>query len=668
MKCHYEVLGVEREANNEELKKSYRKLALKWHPDKNPDKAEEAKKEFQLIQQAYEVLSDSHERAWYDEHREAILKGHDLGNEFKDDSIDLFKYFSNSCYKSYNDDEDGFYTVYRRVFETLAEEDDEFSKNVESDEEPPNFGDSKSSYDDVVHNFYAYWQSYSTKRNYAWLDVYDTRDAPNRRVQRVAEKENKKVRDRAKRERNEQVRNLVAFVRKRDKRVQANAEKLAEKARANALKAEELKRTKLLERQRELKNHRISEWSEFSNIESELKNIEADLVAEFGEVNFEDDPENENSDALYCVACNKVFKTQKAFGNHENSKKHKDNLISLKKTIEDEDEDVGVAEGGEGVELPGRKDKQSFKSNNDGSEEDSSSAGEEDQEASNLKVKESKKEDGGATGPEMPDFLLEPEKNVATMENGSSEDELCSENEDNMEKMPLNDLAKDSPKSNSEVNDLYVYPEGFKVNEDEDKEATSPEELISDQEDEEMSRSARKKKKKIKTIRKVNPEVESDDENFDLDLGLSKKQRKKRRNLEELIGRMDTTNDLEESAPESRTNEEASEVIEVDTPSTKTKGKRAKEQRKAQKQRDKEVTVGKTPRGKKGTKNSVVQDVEHRCVTCTLEFSSKNKLFDHLKKTGHSVYLPSSRTTTKKNNEKKSRARPRSDSENSWSD
>ena len=77
MKCHYEVLGVTFEANDDDLKKAYRKLALQWHPDKNLDNAEEAKKQFQVIQAAYEVLSDPQERAWYDRHRDAILLGGD---------------------------------------------------------------------------------------------------------------------------------------------------------------------------------------------------------------------------------------------------------------------------------------------------------------------------------------------------------------------------------------------------------------------------------------------------------------------------------------------------------------------------------------------------------------------------------------------------------------
>lgn len=80
MKCHYEVLGVTFEANDDDFKKAYRKLALQWHPDKNLDNAEEAKKQFQLIQAAYELLSDPQERAWYDKHRDAILLGGDIIN------------------------------------------------------------------------------------------------------------------------------------------------------------------------------------------------------------------------------------------------------------------------------------------------------------------------------------------------------------------------------------------------------------------------------------------------------------------------------------------------------------------------------------------------------------------------------------------------------------
>lgn len=66
-KNYYKVLGVPRNANLKEIKKNYRELALKWHPDKNTgDTKEEAEKMFQDISEAYEVLSDKEMRAKYD--------------------------------------------------------------------------------------------------------------------------------------------------------------------------------------------------------------------------------------------------------------------------------------------------------------------------------------------------------------------------------------------------------------------------------------------------------------------------------------------------------------------------------------------------------------------------------------------------------------------------
>src|SRR3954447_11025137 len=64
---YYEVLGVERGAEAEEIKKSYRKLAVKYHPDKNPgDK--EAEEKFKELGEAYEVLADPQSRAAYDQY------------------------------------------------------------------------------------------------------------------------------------------------------------------------------------------------------------------------------------------------------------------------------------------------------------------------------------------------------------------------------------------------------------------------------------------------------------------------------------------------------------------------------------------------------------------------------------------------------------------------
>ncbi|KAL7293798.1 hypothetical protein TKK_0012860 [Trichogramma kaykai] len=64
---YYKILEVSRTANSVEIKKAYRKLALKWHPDKNPENLEEANKRFKEISEAYEVLIDDTQRRRYDQ-------------------------------------------------------------------------------------------------------------------------------------------------------------------------------------------------------------------------------------------------------------------------------------------------------------------------------------------------------------------------------------------------------------------------------------------------------------------------------------------------------------------------------------------------------------------------------------------------------------------------
>ncbi|MGA2052879.1 MAG: molecular chaperone DnaJ [Opitutales bacterium] len=88
---YYELLEVSRESTGEEIKKSYRRLAIKYHPDKNPgDKAAEDK--FKQIGEAYEVLSDEQKRAAYDRYGHAAFQGaaRGPGGGFHD-PMDLFR-------------------------------------------------------------------------------------------------------------------------------------------------------------------------------------------------------------------------------------------------------------------------------------------------------------------------------------------------------------------------------------------------------------------------------------------------------------------------------------------------------------------------------------------------------------------------------------------------
>ncbi|XP_059772202.1 dnaJ homolog subfamily C member 21 [Balaenoptera ricei] len=353
MKCHYEALGVRRDASEEELKKAYRKLALKWHPDKNLDNAAEAAEQFKLIQAAYDVLSDPQERAWYDNHREALLKG-GLDGEYQDDSLDLLHYFTVTCYSGYGDDEKGFYTVYRNVFEMIAKE--ELESSLEEDvEDFPTFGDSQSDYDTVVHPFYAYWQSFCTQKNFAWKEEYDTRQASNRWEKRAMEKENKKIRDKARKEKNELVRQLVAFIRKRDRRVQAHRKLVEEQNAEKARKAEAMRRQQKLKQAKLAEQYQEQSWMTVADLEKELREMEAQYEKEFGDGSGEDEAEEQELqdgqdgkdsdeaedaelyDGLYCPACDKSFKTEKAMRNHEKSKKHREMVALLKQQLEEEE-------------------------------------------------------------------------------------------------------------------------------------------------------------------------------------------------------------------------------------------------------------------------------------------------------------------------------------------
>lgn len=66
-KDYYEILGVDKNASDEEIKKAYRKMAKKWHPDANPDNRKEAEEKFKEIGEAYATLSDPQKRKMYDQ-------------------------------------------------------------------------------------------------------------------------------------------------------------------------------------------------------------------------------------------------------------------------------------------------------------------------------------------------------------------------------------------------------------------------------------------------------------------------------------------------------------------------------------------------------------------------------------------------------------------------
>ena len=94
---YYEILGVSRSATPEEIKKAYRKIAVQWHPDKNPDNKHEAEERFKEAAEAYSVLSDTNKRSQYDRFGHAGVSGPGAGGfdpsaftEFSDILGDFF--------------------------------------------------------------------------------------------------------------------------------------------------------------------------------------------------------------------------------------------------------------------------------------------------------------------------------------------------------------------------------------------------------------------------------------------------------------------------------------------------------------------------------------------------------------------------------------------------
>lgn len=96
-KDYYEVLGLKKDATPEEIKKTYRNLALEYHPDRNPSNKKEAEKKFKEINEAYQVLSDPEKKARYDQFGSAEgMGGFDSqGKGFSDfgDFSDIFDSF-----------------------------------------------------------------------------------------------------------------------------------------------------------------------------------------------------------------------------------------------------------------------------------------------------------------------------------------------------------------------------------------------------------------------------------------------------------------------------------------------------------------------------------------------------------------------------------------------
>lgn len=345
---YYELLGVDRHATDDEIKKAYRRKALELHPDRNYGAEENATRIFSEVQAAYEVLSDPQERAWYDSHESAILRGDDGAGPDEapayqnirittaDDLARMVRKFNTNV--KFDDSLTGFFGFVRETFEHLAKE-EEVAANWENVDAPdyPSFGHKDDAYDDVVKRFYSAWTSFSTVKSFAWKDKYRLSDAPDRWYRRRMEQENKAFRKEGIKEFNDAVRSLVAFVRKRDPRyipsTQSEAERqkiLRDAAASQAARARAENQAKM--------SQVVPDWTKTREPEELDESEEEDVEEEI----------------LECVACNKTFKSEKQFEAHERSKKHQKAVHALQKKMRKENAhlDLNDSQASSGMVTP----------------------------------------------------------------------------------------------------------------------------------------------------------------------------------------------------------------------------------------------------------------------------------------------------------------------------
>lgn len=339
---YYELLGVDRQAGDDEIKKAYRRKALELHPDRNYGDVENATQKFAEVQAAYDILSDPQERAWYDSHRDAILRGDDPTDveataEYynirlitADEIITLIGRFNKTI--PFDDSPGSFFTILQDTFDRIAQAEIAAADwdGVAPTQYPP-FGSSKDD-DKVAKAFYSRWSDFSTKLSFAWKDKWRLSDAPDRRVRRLMEKENKKFREDGIREFNDAVRSLVAFVRKRDPRYVPNTQSEAERQKVlRDSAAAQAARSRAANQQKMNDVFVVPEWAQSQG--NELHQGEFSETDEESEVEY-----------IECVVCNKTFKSEKQYEAHEKSKKHLKAVQQLQRQMKKENANLDLNE------------------------------------------------------------------------------------------------------------------------------------------------------------------------------------------------------------------------------------------------------------------------------------------------------------------------------------
>eukprot|EP01127_Copromyxa_protea_P014768 TRINITY_DN4163_c0_g1_i1.p1 TRINITY_DN4163_c0_g1~~TRINITY_DN4163_c0_g1_i1.p1 ORF type:complete len:596 (-),score=233.97 TRINITY_DN4163_c0_g1_i1:26-1756(-) len=575
MQCHYEVLGVERTATSSEIKVAYFKLAREWHPDKNQGNEEEAAEKFKGISAAYEVLSDEQERAWYDDHREQILRGGD-GGDADTGGINLWPYFSRSIFTNFSDGEGAFYKVYGACFKSIYEEELDFAPPSKKIQTPTPFGNSKTEWSDVS-SFYSYWSNFSTHKTFSWADKFRPSDAPSRHARRWVDKENQKERDKVRRLFNELIRRLAKHVKGLDPRAiqemaRAKEEREMKEKMAEIQKKEEAAARAERLRQLKLEHARL--------MDEEQAEQEQDVTPE---------ESSSSEEGWYCYACRKKFMKIGAWKSHENSKKHKQNVDKLKQevTLDDEDE-VEEKEKEKEKEKEDLKEEVRRESDSDTSEVDIRSGSDED---------EDKKGSGSESG--------EVEKN-------GSDDSESGEGEDREEKEEGDKSSQEGDKSSEEEEE----EEEEEKRKEEEKKSGEGSDSDSDESDEDaflLAMMASRKKQQKKAAQK----------------------RKKKEVVDAAIQERDARVEKILSGFEEK---EKEAEVEEKVPEGKPTGGKKKRRRAPKEKMTPAATRANNAKISPEEGEEEGAKAVNRCAVCGNVFGTRNQLFKHISKTGHAMY------------------------------
>ncbi|KAJ9097707.1 hypothetical protein QFC21_004745 [Naganishia friedmannii] len=407
---YYTLLSIDEEATDDEIK-------LKHHPDKNPDNVDASTKLFADIQQAYE------ERAFYDRHRnEPVAQSDsDLFNHVRTGEKappahkrrpgevgvtlpQLMRFFDPKLARKLDDSNEGFFSIYRSLFDLLSSDEQLHHPSSTKGGHPPpaypSFGDSQTPYappvgatraerdaGSWVRDFYTVWCQFATEKKFEWVSAWDAERGEDRRVRRLMERENQKAREAHRKEYNDAVRQLAAFIQNRDPRYHAFQRQRARSQTATPVNGRKgtvplrgakpaqtkenihakMARAKEEARARGDPEFQAQTWQQ---VEDEFDNdyddwgvsaaptaapskansdngVDEEDGADDGsqdENNVDDsDEESEDEpDGWDCIACHKSFSSQGQWENHEKSKKHKQAMWKLQKQMLKEDKELGL--------------------------------------------------------------------------------------------------------------------------------------------------------------------------------------------------------------------------------------------------------------------------------------------------------------------------------------